>query len=76
MTKSPEKRFLSAILGDISSLNITIKELNKLGIRHSFIFTDAGFFSEGNIKDLYMRNINFLTRLPATTIVYKELIGS
>ena len=37
---------------------------------------DAGFFSKPNIVDLYDKGISFLTRLSASTSLYKELIES
>jgi len=67
-------RYLPGNIVDVSSLNITIEELNRLGIRHSFVLIDAGFFSEENIRGLYSGNINFLTRLPSTRVLYKDLI--
>jgi len=67
-------RYLPGNIVDVSSLNITIEELKKFGIKHSFILIDAGFFSEDNIRGLYKGNINFLTRLPSTRTLYKDLI--
>jgi len=59
---------------DVSTLRNTIDELQKYGVENLFIYSDAGFFSEDNIIDMYKNNINFLTRLPATRTIYKELI--
>lgn len=67
-------RILSGNIIDVSSLRNTREELKHYGIKNSFICTDAGFFSEDNIKDLYDNNINFLMRLPAVRTLYKELI--
>jgi len=52
-----------------------VQELAQHNIKEYFIYHDAGFFSEDNIKEYYTNNINFLTRLPATRTLYKELIN-
>jgi len=67
-------RYLPGDIVDVSSLSITIEELNRLGIKHNFVLIDAGFFSEDNIKELYHKKIDFLTRLPSSRLLYKELI--
>lgn len=67
-------RYLPGNVVDVSSLNMTIEELKRMGIKHSFVIIDAGFFSEDNIKGLYDKEIDFLTRLPCGRILYKELI--
>lgn len=67
-------RYLPGNIVDVSSLFITIDELTKLGIPHSFVLIDAGFFSEENIKGLYDKGIEFFTRLPSGRRLYRELI--
>lgn len=67
-------RSLPGNIIDVSSIKNTIKEIAKYGIKDYFIYHDAGFFSEENIKEYYVNNINFLTRLPGTRTLYKELI--
>lgn len=67
-------RMLSGNIVDVSTLKNTIHELKQYGIKESFVYLDAGFFSEDNITELYDNEINFLTRLPATRTVYKDLI--
>lgn len=67
-------RSLPGNIIDVSSLKNTIKELAQYGLKDYFIYHDAGFFSEENIKEYYSNNINFLTRLPGTRTLYKELI--
>lgn len=67
-------RTLPGNIVDVSSLSNTLKELAQFGIKDCFIYSDAGFFSEDNIKEMYDNEIQFLTRLPATRILYKELI--
>lgn len=67
-------RNLPGNIVDVSTLKNTIDELQKYGVENLFIYSDAGFFSEDNVLDMYKNNINFLTRLPATRTMYKELI--
>jgi len=67
-------RYLPGNVVDVSSLRVTMAELEKLGVRSGFVLVDAGFFSKDNIKDLYGVEIDFLTRLPATTKLYEDLI--
>ncbi len=67
-------RYLPGNIVDVSSLYVTIEELRKLGIPHSFVLVDAAFFSEENIRGLYDKGIEFLTRLPSGRALYRELI--
>ncbi len=67
-------RILPGNIVDVSSLINTREELAQYGVKNSFVCTDAGFFSEDNIKDMYKNNVDFLMRLPAVRTLYKELI--
>lgn len=67
-------RALPGNIVDVSTLRNTIMELRKYDVKNSFVYLDAGFFSEDNIKDMYENEINFITRLPAERIIYKQLI--
>jgi transposase len=60
---------------DVSTLSNTIAELSQMGVNTSFALIDAGYFSEGNIKELFAQNISFLTRLPAGRVLHKSLIS-
>jgi len=67
-------RYLPGNIVDVSSLKVTVEELKKYGIKRYFILIDAGFFSEENLKGLYKERLSFLTRLPSSRMLYKELI--
>lgn len=67
-------RYLPGNILDVSTLKRTIAELDKLGIKQSFMLMDAGYFSEENLRDLHSNHIQFVTRLPASRQLYKELI--
>lgn len=67
-------RYLPGNIVDVSSLTTTIEELKKYNIKNSFALIDAGFYSEDNIKELNTEVIDFLTRLPSKTKLYKDII--
>lgn len=67
-------RSLPGNIIDVSTVKHTIQELAQYRVKDCFIYHDAGFFSEENIKEYYANNINFLTRLPGTRTLYKDLI--
>lgn len=67
-------RYLPGNIVDVSALQNTVDELQKFGIKESYAYLDAGFFSEDNIKEMYCARMNFLTRLPSIRCIYKELI--
>ncbi len=67
-------RYLPGNLADVSTLQHTIAELDKMGVQNSFALMDAGYFSETNILALYENKIDFLTRLPAGRALYKNLL--
>lgn len=69
-------RFLPGNIVDVGTLQKTIKELDLLGLKKSFVLIDAGYFSEENIRELYQLKIDFMLRLPAGRTAYKELIAS
>lgn len=61
-------------ISDASTLQATIEELGSLGVKHAFALVDSGYCSEENILLLRQAKIDFLTRLPAGRILYKNLI--
>ncbi len=67
-------RSLPGNIVDVSALRATLDELRQFGVKESYVYLDAGFFSEDNIKGMYQHNVQFLTRLPAIRRLYKELI--
>lgn len=67
-------RILPGNIVDVSALQNTLEELRKYDVKENFVCLDAGFFSEDNVLDFYDKHINFLTRLPSSRIIYKQLI--
>ncbi|MBM3200770.1 transposase [Candidatus Woesearchaeota archaeon] len=68
-------RALPGNILDVSTISNTLDELKRYGVSESFVYLDAGFFSEENINELYMQKVQFLTRLPSLRILYKQLIA-
>lgn len=68
-------RYLPGNITDVSTLKNTLTELIKMGVESSFVLLDAGYFSESNIHQLYEEKIDFMSRLPASRKIYKELIN-
>ncbi len=69
-------RTLPGNIVDVSTVENTMDELNQYGIKDTFVYCDAGFFSEDNIKIFFEKKVQFLTRLPAGRTLYKELINA
>ena len=67
-------RYMPGSIVDVSTLNTTMEECKKYGIKNSFALIDSGFYSENNIKGLFGEHVEFLIRLPSNRIVYKNLI--
>ena len=67
-------RFLPGNITDIITLQKTIEELKEIGVKSSFVLIDAGYYSESNIHALFDQGIDFLTRLPAGRMIYKNIL--
>lgn len=59
---------------DMSTLQNTLTELKEMELSCSFVLLDAGYFSEDNTNKMYEQNINFLTRMQKSRLIYKTLI--
>ncbi len=67
-------RILPGNIIDVSSLRNTLYELKNYGVKDAYVFLDAGYFSDENIRDMYENSIDFVVRLPSGRILYKDLI--
>ena len=67
-------RYVAGNIGVVSTLTTTIKEIKQLGVIPNLSIIDAGYYSENNIKALYQGGVSFLTRMPSSRVIYKELI--
>lgn len=68
-------RYVAGNIVDVSTLQNTIAELLKMGVKSTFALLDAGYYSEANIKNLYSGGIDFLTRMPAGRKLFKQLVA-
>ena len=69
-------RYIPGSIVDVSTLETTNTEMEKLGIRSSLTIMDAGFFSEDNIRSMFKGKMDFLIRVPANRSIYHECIES
>ncbi len=67
-------RYMPGSIADVSSLKTTMNELKTHNIANYCSIMDAGFFSEENITAMREEKINFIIRLPAGRLLYKQLI--
>jgi hypothetical protein len=58
---------------DVSTLTTTIKELSGYGVAVDYALLDAGYSSEGNVRELFSNQIRFVTRLGSNRSIYKRL---
>jgi hypothetical protein len=66
-------RYTAGNIIDTSTLKETIRELSACGVKTEFAIVDAGYYSEGNIRELYSEKISFLTRVVPNRVMYKNL---
>jgi len=75
--KSKLPMYFRAIPGnitDVSTLEVTIEEIKRLGIKTNSAILDAGYCSATNIEYLCGQKISFITRLPRSNNLFKNLI--
>lgn len=61
---------------DVSTLETTINEITRLGLKMDSAVLDAGYFSEDNVRYLCKKDVNFTTRMPRSRKIFKTLIES
>lgn len=61
---------------DVTTLKRTLAELKESGINTKFALLDAGYYSDGNIRDLFESHISFVTRLKENRVLYKDLVSN
>ena len=67
-------RYLPGSIPDVSLVTNTLQELKFFGVKSSFALLDAGFYSSENITKLNEADLAFLTRLPSSRKIFKQLI--
>lgn len=66
-------RYCPGNIVDVSTLCTTIAELSQYNVSIDYAIVDAGYFSEGNVKEMYRNSIRFVTRLSSNRKIYKEV---
>lgn len=60
---------------DTMTLVRCLEELKAQGINVKFAILDAGYYTGGNISELFERKISFVTRLKSNLVLYKNLVS-
>jgi len=68
-------RYCAGNIIDASTLVRCIEELKAQGVDVKFAILDAGYYSDGNIRELFNQNISFITRVKENKVLFKELIA-
>ena len=67
-------RYAAGNIVDVSTLKTTLLELSVFGIDVDFAIVDAGYYSEGNVREMQESGISFIVRLVSNRKLYKELV--
>ena len=68
-------RTISGEIADVSTLQSTVDEVMRLGLKLEQAIFDAGYFSEKNLDYLCKSNLRFLSRMPKSRKIFKELVA-
>jgi len=66
-------RYCPGNIVDVTTLCTTLAELAQYNISTDYAIVDAGYVSEGNIKELFQNDIHFVTRLAPNRVIFKDL---
>jgi hypothetical protein len=67
-------RYIPGNIVDVTTLKATLAELAGFNIQINQVIVDAGYYSDENIKELYLLNIPFVIRLVSNRKLYKNLV--
>jgi len=68
-------RYCAGNIIDASTLVRCIEELKAQGVDIKYATLDAGYFTNGNIRELFDRGISFITRMKENYTLYKEIVA-
>lgn len=68
-------RYAAGNIVDVATLKTTLCELHTYGIDVERAIIDAGYYSEGNVKELQRNQISFVMRLIPNRKLYKDLVA-
>lgn len=66
-------RYIPGNVVDVSTLKITVAELQEHGVKVRCALLDAGYCSHENLRSLLESNIGFITRLRENMSLYKQV---
>ena len=69
-------RYCAGNIIDASTLIRCVEELKALGVDVNFAILDAGYYTNGNIRELSERKISFISRMKENYVLYKELVAA
>jgi hypothetical protein len=69
-------RYAAGNIVDVTTLKTTLKELAEFGVDVNYAIVDAGYYSEGNIREMQEAGIAFIVRLIPNRKLYKELVAA
>lgn len=67
-------RYVPGNVIDASTLVTTMRELKAQKVDTKFAILDAGYVTEGNLKELFESKVSFLSRLPDNRRLFKQLV--
>lgn len=67
-------RAIPGDIADVSTIRLTLDEIMRLGLKTNSAILDAGYFCENNVRYLCEQGINFVTRMPKSRKIYKQLV--
>jgi transposase len=68
-------RYCAGNIIDASTLVRCIEELKAQGVNLKFAIIDAGYYTDGNIRELFENKISFITRVKENKVLCKEIIA-
>jgi len=69
-------RYCAGNIIDASTLIRCVEELKAMGVDVNYAILDAGYYTNGNIRDLSERKISFISRMKQNYTLYKELVSA
>ena len=69
-------RYCPGNVVDVSTLCTTLAELKQYKVDIDYAILDAGYFSEGNVRELFRNRVKFVTRLAPNRRLFKDIVSA
>ena len=69
-------RYCAGNIIDATTLIRCVEELKAMGVDVKFAILDAGYYTNGNIRELCEKKISFISRVKENYKLYKELVAA